>query len=53
MNRTSRQKAIRLKFILSHHPLAGKMLVEPLNIGLEPEQGRKSMSLKVKRRPIV
>jgi len=47
------QKAIRLKFILSHHPLAGKMLVELLDIGLEPEQARKSLSVKVKRRPIV
>jgi hypothetical protein len=53
MNRTSGQKAMRLKLILSHHPLAGKMLVEPLNIGLEPEQAKKSLSLKVKRRPIV
>lgn len=29
------------------------MLVEPLNIGLEPEEARESLSVKVKRRPIV
>jgi hypothetical protein len=42
MNRNSGQKAIRLKLILSHHPLAGKMLVEPLNLGLEPEQAKRA-----------
>jgi hypothetical protein len=29
------------------------MLEEPLNIGLEPEQARKSLSVKVKWQPIV
>jgi len=38
---------------LNHHPLAGKMLEEPLNIGLEPEQARKSLSVKVKGQPLV